>query len=106
MKTSRSRIVAGVIVCILVAAGIARAQSTGTGILGRVTDSSGAAGGAAKVTATDVATGQVQSQLTNQDGENTFPLVEIGMPTVRGEQEGFVARRVPGLRGATQQRGR
>src|SRR5258705_13133013 len=106
MQKSRLRSAVRILLWTLVATGMARAQSTGTGILGRVTDSSGAAVGGAKVTETHVTTGQGQSQLTNQDGEDTFPLVEIGMHTVRVEKEGFLARTVTALRVETQQKAR
>src|SRR5215471_1833458 len=90
----------------IVAAAIAAGQTAGTEILGRVIDSSGAAVAGAKVTEMHVATGQAQTQLTNQDGEFTFPLVEIGEHTVRVEKDGFVSRTVTGLRVETQQKAR
>lgn len=71
--------------------GTALAQTAATEILGRVTDPAGAAVAGAKVTDTHVATGQVQTQITNQDGDYTFPLVDIGEHTVRVEKEGFLA---------------
>ena len=86
--------------------GSAFAQTAGTGILGRVTDSSGAPVPGARVTDTHVATGQAHTQTTNQDGDYTFPLVEVGEHTVKVEKEGFLARTVTALRVETQQKAR
>src|SRR5580700_10511823 len=82
------------------------AQTAATEILGRVTDATGAGVVGAKVTDTHVATGQVQTQMTNQDGDYTFPLVDIGDHTVKVEKEGFLARTVTGLHVETQQKAR
>lgn len=82
------------------------AQTTSTEILGLVTDTSGAVVAGAKVTITRTATQQIQTQVTNQAGEFSFPLVEIGDYTVHVELEGFRARTVNGLRVETQQKAR
>ena len=66
-----------------------RSQTTATEILGLVKDSSGASVTGAKVTITRVATGQSLTKVTNEAGEYTFPLIDIGEYTVRVEMEGF-----------------
>lgn len=88
----------------LVAAGFS--QTTGTGILGLVTDTSGATIEGAKVTITRKATGEVSVRSTNGAGEYTFPLVEVGEYSVRVEKEGFRAKTVSGLKVETQQQAR
>ena len=106
MVESRLHLLIRLLVLSMAAAGIVTAQTAATEILGRVIDSTGAAVAGAKVTETHVATGQTQTQMTNQDGEFTFPLVEIGEHTVRVEKDGFVSRTVTGLRVETQQKAR
>src|SRR5450432_2146916 len=81
-------------------------QTTGTGILGLVTDTSGAAVEGAKVTITRKATAEVSARATNSAGEYTFPLVEIGEYTVHVEKQGFRAKTVAGLKVETQQQAR
>src|SRR5690349_14406720 len=90
----------------LISAYAAPAQTAASEILGRVTDATGAAVVGAKVTDAHVATGQIQMQMTNQDGDYTFALVDIGEHTVKVEKEGFLARTVTGLRVETQQKAR
>src|SRR5947207_1803398 len=74
------------------------AQTTATEILGLAKDSSGAVVAGAKVTITRVATGQVLTKTTNQDGEYTFPLIEIGEYTVKIEMPGFRTQTVTQLK--------
>jgi len=83
-----------------------QAQSEDTEILGRVTDATGAVVMGAKVTDTHVATGRVQTQMTDQNGDYTFALVDIGEHSVQVEKEGFVTRTVTGLRVETRQKAR
>ncbi len=73
-------------------------QSTTESIQGLVTDSSGAVVPAAKVTITNVATGVSRSVQTNESGNYTFPLVEVGNYAVRCEMQGFKTEEVKGLR--------
>jgi len=90
----------------LISAHAGLAQTAASEILGRVTDATSAGVVGAKVTDTHVATGHVQTQMTNQDGDYTFALVDIGEHTVKVEKEGFLARTVTGLRVETQQKAR
>src|SRR5436190_2717332 len=83
-----------------------RAQTTATEILGVVTDSSGSVVAGAKITITRIATGQRLERTTNQAGEYTFPLIEIGEYTLRAEMQGFRSQSVTGLKVETQQKAR
>src|SRR5262249_30267454 len=83
-----------------------RSQTTATEILGLVKDSSGASVTGAKVTIIRVATGQQLTKTTNEAGEYTFPLIDIGEYTVRVEMEGFRSKTVNGLKVETQQKAR
>lgn len=97
-------------IAIIVAAGVlipaANAQTTATEILGLVKDSSGSVVVGAKVTITRVTTGQTLTKATNQEGEFTFPLIEIGEYTVRAEAQGFRTQTITGLKVETQQKAR
>jgi outer membrane receptor protein involved in Fe transport len=81
-------------------------QTSSTEILGLVTDSSGAVVPGAKVTITRTATGESRSAVTNQDGEYTFPLIDIGEYRVHVEMPGFRSQTVTGLRVELQQKAR
>jgi hypothetical protein len=81
-------------------------QTTSNEILGLVKDSSGSVVVGARITITRVATGQVSQKITDQTGEFTFPLIEIGEYTVRAEAEGFRTQTVSGLKVETQQKAR
>ncbi|MBM3726231.1 MAG: carboxypeptidase regulatory-like domain-containing protein [Acidobacteria bacterium] len=65
------------------------AQSTSQAILGLVSDSTGAVIAAGKVTMTNVATGVSLSTNTNETGNYTFPLVQVGNYDVKVEVSGF-----------------
>jgi Carboxypeptidase regulatory-like domain len=65
------------------------AQSDRGSINGTVTDPSGAVISNAKVTATDLATGEVHETRTNETGYFTFPQVKAGNYKVAAENEGF-----------------
>jgi hypothetical protein len=80
------------------------AQTTSTEILGLVTDSSGAVVPGAKVTVARRATGEIRSAVTNQAGDYSFPLVQIGDYTVRCEMAGFKTQTVSTLRVETEQK--
>lgn len=82
------------------------AQTTSTEIVGLVTDSSGAAVPAARVTITRAATQQSQSRESSASGEFSFPLIEIGEYVVKVEKQGFRSRTVTGLHIETQQKAR
>ena len=82
------------------------AQTTSTEILGLVTDSSGAVVPGAQVTILRLATGETRTALTNQSGDYSFPLIEIGEYNIRCEMRGFTTQTVSGLRVQTQQKAR
>ena len=82
------------------------AQTTATEILGLVKDSSGAIISGAQITITRIATGTRLTKTTNQAGEYTFPLIDIGMYTVRAEMQGFRSQTVTDLKVETQQKAR
>src|SRR5947209_7076641 len=82
------------------------AQTTSTEILGLVTDATGAVVPGAPVSVTRVATGETRTAVTNQAGEYTFPLIEIGEYRVRVEAAGFRSQSVTGLRIELQQKAR
>ncbi|HUQ93930.1 MAG TPA: TonB-dependent receptor [Bryobacteraceae bacterium] len=84
----------------------AYAQTTATEILGLARDSSGAVISGAQITITRVATGLRLTKTTNQNGEYTFPLIEIGVYTVRAEMPGFKTQTVTELKVETQQKAR
>ena len=71
-----------------------RSQTTATEILGLVQDPTGASVSGAKVTITRIATGQALARQTNEAGEYTFPLIDIGEYTVRVEMGGFRSKTV------------
>ncbi len=85
-------LIANMALLALISAHAGLAQTAASEILGRVTDATSAGVVGAKVTDTHVATGHVQTQMTNQDGDYTFALVDIGEHTVKVEKEGFLAR--------------
>ncbi|MEO8132216.1 MAG: carboxypeptidase regulatory-like domain-containing protein, partial [Bryobacteraceae bacterium] len=82
------------------------AQTTATEILGLVKDSSGAVLTGAAITITRAATGTSITKSTDQTGEFAFPLLEIGLYTVRAEMQGFRSQTVTGLKLETQQKAR
>jgi hypothetical protein len=76
---------------------ICAAQSTTQTVLGLVTDTTGAVITGAKVTLTNLATNVTATTTTNETGNYTFPLVQVGNYDVRVEMQGFkseVARNV------------
>lgn len=83
-----------------------QAQTTATEILGLVKDTTGAVVSGAQITITRVATGTRLTKITNDSGEYTFPLIEIGLYTVRAEMQGFRSQTVTGLKVETQQKAR
>jgi hypothetical protein len=70
------------------AAAAALAQDRGT-VTGSVTDSTGAAVPAAKVTLQNPATGLTQSAVSSAEGVYTFVYLPAGMYTLSAEKEGF-----------------
>jgi hypothetical protein len=74
------------------------AQSTTQKIQGLVTDPSGAVIAGAKVTIINEGTGVVNSVLTNETGNYSFPLVPVGNYDLKCEMQGFKTETVKALR--------
>ncbi len=68
---------------------VSYAQAVNATLLGNVTDSSGAAVPAAKVTVTEMQTGTGRSMETNDSGNYVFPNLEPGVYKVTVERNGF-----------------
>jgi hypothetical protein len=66
-----------------------KAQTTSTEILGTVSDPSGAVLPGATITITRVATGEKRETTTNDSGDYSFPLIEIGEYIVKVQLPGF-----------------
>src|SRR5262245_32601574 len=103
MKLSAFRLV---LLSVVVFAGVARAQTTSTEILGTVTDSSGAVVVGAKVSLLRVATGERRETETNSSGGYSFPLIEIGEYSVTAAAPGFKPIQKTGITLQLQQRAR
>jgi hypothetical protein len=99
LRGSRSLSLAIVALAILVAAPWAGAQSTGGRIRGTVSDPSGAAVGAAKVTLINEATNVTRDAETGANGEYLFIEVPVGSYEIDVNQQGFkkYARKGVGL---------
>ncbi|MBI3697288.1 MAG: TonB-dependent receptor [Acidobacteria bacterium] len=91
---------------VLAAAHPLLAQEVSAGITGRVTDPSGAAIVAAKVTAKDVDRGTVWPTDTNAEGVYAFPRIPAGTYELRVEAPGFRPAVRPGIRLEINQRAR
>ncbi len=88
----------------LAMARVASAQTATAEILGLVTDASSAAVAGASVTITRGATGESRTAATNQVGEFSFPLIEIGTYSVVVKLQGFQSQTVRDLRVETDQK--
>ena len=82
------------------------AQTTSTEVLGTITDTSGALIPGAQVTLLRVATGEKRHAVTDNDGNYSFPLIEIGEYTVSAEREGFKTETQTGVTVDLQQKAR
>jgi hypothetical protein len=78
-----------VVVVILVLAVAAAGQSFRGGILGTITDATGASVAEAKVTATNTGTGLIRESTTDADGNYNFTELPLGTYTVTGTKQGF-----------------
>ena len=65
------------------------AQQVTADIVGRVTDATGALVPNAQVAVTNIGTQEVRKALTNEQGEFTFNLLQIGSYKARVEAKGF-----------------
>src|SRR5207302_7325681 len=86
------------VVGILLAPSLTFAQSTTQSIIGLVTDSTGAVIQGAKVTLTNTGTNVVLTTSTNETGNYSFPLLQVGDYSVRVEAQGFKSEVVRGIR--------
>ena len=83
---------------VLLCAGPVFSQSTTQAIQGLVTDTTGAVTAGAKVTVTNVDTGISLSTATNNTGNYTFPLIQVGNYNVKVELQGFKTESVRNIR--------
>jgi hypothetical protein len=74
---------------IFLLAGVALGQSFRGGILGTITDSTGASVAGAKVMATNTETGLVRESITDADGNYSFSELQLGNYSITATKEGF-----------------
>ncbi len=74
---------------IVLLAGVALGQSFRGGILGTITDASGASVADAKVTATNTGTGLVRESVTDADGNYNFTELPLGTYSITATKPGF-----------------
>ena len=94
------------LVALLLCTAGASAQTTSTEILGTVGDASGETVPGAKVTLLRVATEEKRTAFTDDAGNYSFPLIEIGEYTVTAEKNGFKTQTQTGVVAALQQKAR
>jgi hypothetical protein len=82
------------------------AQTTSTEVLGTVSDATGAIVPGAQVTLLRVATGEKRETVTDNAGNYSFPLIEIGDYTVTVSLQGFKTQTQTGINVAYQQKAR
>lgn len=82
------------------------AQTTSTEVLGTVSDSSGAIVPNASITLLRVQTGEKRQATTDDSGNYSFPLIEIGEYTVTAEVQGFKSQVKTGVNVELQQKAR
>src|SRR5947199_8572119 len=87
-------------------AGLAAAQTTSTEVLGTVADASGAVAPGVAITLLRVGTGERRQAVTDNSGNYSFPLIEIGEYTVTAELAGFKTETKTGVVVELQQKAR
>ena len=87
-------------------AATAAAQTTSTEVLGTVTDATGAVVGGAEITLLRVSTGEKRQTKSDDSGNYSFPLIEIGDYTVTVGMSGFKTQTKTGVNVAYQQKAR
>lgn len=87
-------------------ANVLGAQTTSTEVLGTVADASGAIVPRAKVILVRTATGERRETTTDNSGNYSFPLIEIGEYTVTVETQGFKSQTQTGVRVELQEKAR
>lgn len=97
-----------VTICFSFVAGLGgvQAQTTSTEILGTVTDPTGAVVPNAKVVILRTATRQTRETVTNNDGNYSFPLIDIGEYVVSVTAQGFKRQEKRGVTVELQQKAR
>ena len=85
------------ILCVALTAAVLMLASVGGRIEGTITDSSGAIIQKAKVTATNLATGVVQTALTGNSGAYAFPVLPVGRYTIEVSFPRFNSYRRDGI---------
>ena len=78
-----------VLLVVIMLAGAAVGQSFRGGIVGTITDASGASVADAKVTATNTGTGLIRESTTDTDGNYNFTELPLGTYTVTATKQGF-----------------
>src|ERR1700675_3677073 len=73
----------------VVLVGVASGQSFRGGILGTITDATGASVAGARVTATNTETGLVRESITDTDGNYSFSELQLGNYSITATKEGF-----------------
>src|SRR3954471_6823537 len=86
--------------------GLAAAQTTSTEVLGTVADASGAVAPGVAITLLRVGTGERRQTVTDNSGNYSFPLIEIGEYTVTAELAGFKTETKTGVVVELQQKAR
>src|SRR5678815_4995203 len=94
---SRKSSLLAAIAVMLLGAGLCSAQVEQGAIAGSVLDSTGAATPAAKVTATNVATGADIASATNDEGNYKIPYLQAGTYNVSVSKDGFAATKVTNI---------
>ena len=92
MKSLSKTLVCAVAIWLLLAVEL-WAQIGGGSIVGTILDDSGAAVAGASVTATNVATNEVQQTVTNDTGYFEFPILPAGRYVLEAEKQGFARER-------------
>ena len=85
--TSRSFLLAGLLVASIALPALAQTQAINGSIRGRVTDAAGAAVPQAKVTVLNDATGFTRTASSEEDGYYVFPNLPLGTYTVTIQKE-------------------
>ncbi|HEU0120182.1 MAG TPA: TonB-dependent receptor [Bryobacteraceae bacterium] len=81
-------------------------QTTSTEILGTVVDPSGASVPGAKITLRKASTGETRQAVTNNEGNYSFPLIDVGDYTVKAAAAGFKTEEQKGITVQLQQKAR
>ncbi len=95
--SSASKIIAVLVCALLVCVFVARSQQNTADILGTITDTSGAVVPNASVTLTNTGTNVTQTTQSNESGDYTFSLVQVGDYSIKVQANGFKTYVAPNL---------